>query len=396
MSILNVCPLHLLKGTPVNVIDILVARGVCKVWPEGSTVPRGGSAKFGIDPTRDRLHLGHLVPLRVARALQDSESWVLDLVLGTLTASLGDPSGQDKTRPVLDFDLVLSNADSLEVQCRRRVLSNQRLEVVRNHTLTEDLSVSQFLTMAVSKFTVASLMSRQGFKNRGAGGVRAHELLVPLLQGWDSVALETDLEIGGNDQLFNFGVTRELQASQKQTPEVCLLTPIINGPDGRKMSKSFDNCIWFDDTPTDVYGKTMSISDDQVERWAALLTDLDLENIRLMLDTKPMEAKRCLAFDLVVQLHGPDAAQEADKAFSQRVQGKMAPPIEEMASVPPGGLLAALQVLRGCSKSQARRLVQGGGVKLNGVKVSDPNTEVQCGCGDIIKAGKRSWGHVSG
>lgn len=168
----------------------LVERGVCRVWPPGSEVPAKGRVKFGIDPTRDRLHLGHMVPLRVCRALQDA-GWHLDLVMGTLTASLGDPSGQDKTRPILSMAEVQANAAKLTTLAFK-VLSRAHVGVEHNHNFVNGMAVPQFLVNLVSRFTVASLMARKGFQDRGEAGVRAHELLVPLLQGWDSVTLQRD------------------------------------------------------------------------------------------------------------------------------------------------------------------------------------------------------------
>ncbi len=326
-----------------------------------------------------------MVPLRIVRKLQDA-GLTCDLVMGTMTAQLGDPSGQDKTRPFLPWAEVEANADSLS-RMAFKVLDEARTTIHRNHTFVADMPIPVFLTTLVSKFTVASLMGRDAFRKRGEAGVRMHELLVPLLQGWDSVTLKTELEVGGNDQMFNFQVTRDLQAAHDQRPEDCILTPIINGTDGRKMSKSFDNCVWLDDTPTDVFGKTMSIPDEQVEAWAALLTDLDIDALRQM---HPMAAKKALAHDLTRQLHGDEAANAAEAGFERNVQRGRVP--ADIPDVSRETLLGIVVALRGCSKTAARKLLAAGAIKVDGVKVKaiDFVPEV----GGVIQAGKRVWGRA--
>tara|TARA_Y100000310_G_scaffold254637_2_gene261752 strand:+ start:394 stop:1377 length:984 start_codon:yes stop_codon:yes gene_type:complete len=326
-----------------------------------------------------------MVPLRIVRKLQDA-GLECDLIIGTLTAQLGDPSGQDKTRPFLPWDEVEMNAAKLS-QMAMVVLDERKTSLHWNHNFVADMPIPVFLTTLVSKFTVASLMGRDAFRKRGEAGVRMHELLVPLLQGWDSVKLEAELEVGGNDQQVNFQITRDLQVAHGQKPEDCILTPIINGTDGRKMSKSFNNCVWLNDTPTDVFGKTMSVPDEQVEQWAALLTDLPIDALRQM---HPMAAKKTLAHDLTRQLHGEEAAVAAEAEFEARIQQKAIP--TDMPDVSRGTLVEIVTTLRDCSKSAARKLLKAGAVKVDGTKVFDPNTIPETGT--VIQAGKRIWGRV--
>jgi tyrosyl-tRNA synthetase len=326
-----------------------------------------------------------MVPLRIVRKLQDA-GVECDLIIGTLTGQLGDPSGQDKTRPILSWEEIEMNAARLGEQVFR-VLDRTKTKEWWNHGFVKDMSVPAFLCDLVSKFTVANLMGRDAFRKRGMEGLRMHELLVPLLQGWDSVKVEAELEVGGNDQLFNFQVTRDLQVAHGQKPQSCILTPIINGTDGRKMSKSFGNCVWLDDTPTDMFGKTMSIPDEQVEQWVALLTDLHIPTIRGL---HPMERKKTLAWEIVRQLHGNDAAEEARAEFERNVQRREMP--TEMTEVTQGSILNIVTTLRACSKSQARKLIEQGGVKVDGVKVSDFDLVPEVGA--KVQAGKRVWGEV--
>lgn len=337
------------------------------------------TVKFGIDPTRDRIHLGHFVPLRVVRALQD-QGHIIHIILGTFTAQMGDPSGRDKTRPILDAETVKANGEALLAQISRILAPG--FEVHRNHEWHEVMTVPHLLTRICSKFTVAGIMARDGFRTRE--GVSVHEMIVPMLQGWDSVELDADIEIGGTDQLFNFQVTRQLQASEGQAPEGCLMTPVINGTDGRKMSKSFGNCIFLDEAPEQIFGKVMSISDEVMEEWIPLLCN------RTDLPSHPMHRKQALAADIVTQIHGAEAARQAAEHFKRAIQEGQAVDAADVAS---GTLLDVVMALRSCSKTQARRLVAGGGVRIDGERQSDPTVTVSKGA--MVRIGKRTWGRVA-
>lgn len=336
--------------------------------------------KFGIDPTRDRLHLGHFVPLRLCRKMQE-RGHQLDLILGTLTAQLGDPSGQDQTRPILSEAEVSKNAEKILAQVNKVLMPG--FKVHRNHEFIQGMSIPFFLTTLVSKFTVANMLARDGFRERHnrQQPIALHELLVPLLQGWDSVFLKSEVEIGGTDQLFNFQVARTLQENNGQKPEMCIMAPIIRGTDGRKMSKTFGNTIWLDEEPNDMFGQTMSVPDDVMEEWIELLTDLkDLPG-------HPMNRKKMLAEDIVRQFHGDEKAKETRETFENLIQNKALP--DEMQNVKPDFLLKIVALIRGESNNRAKQLIAQGGVTVNGIQVRDPLFFPSIN--DVIKIGKRNF-----
>lgn len=332
--------------------------------------------KFGIDPTRDRLHLGHFVPLRVVRSLQE-QGHEVHLVLGTFTACMGDPSGQDKTRPFLAPETVRANGERILERVQPLLLPG--IHVHRNHEWFDAMSVPFLLMRLAGRFTVANLLSRDGFRQRVEDGkpIGLHELVVPLLQGWDSVELRADIEIGGTDQLFNFATTRELQVAEGQKPEVCLMTPVIAGTDGRKMSKSFDNCIFLDEAPEEIFGKVLSISDTVMEEWIPLLTEGVSE-------THPMGRKKALAFDIIRQTHGIEAAQAAQTHFESTVQRKE---VVGVISHAPGTLLDVVASVQNISRTEARRLILNGAVKVDGVPHTDFHGVVSEG---LVRVGKRT------
>jgi tyrosyl-tRNA synthetase len=341
--------------------------------------------KFGIDPTRDRLHLGHFVPLRLLRKLQDM-GHEIHLILGTFTAQMGDPSGQDKTRPILSSDQVKENAEKILEQVQRILAPD--FHVHRNHEFFQSMPITFFLEEIASEFTVASVMARDGFKKRGGDGVRVHEMLVPMCQAWDSVKVQADIEIGGTDQLFNFQMARRLQETFEQTPQVSLMTPVINGTDGRKMSKSFGNCIFLDDSPEEIFGKVMSISDEVMEEWLPLFHDLPVE----WLPEHPMERKKILAGGIVRQVWGLKDAVTAKEHFEKKIQLGIPDDIIEVNS---NNILEIVIAARECSKTQARRLIRDGAVSFLGQKkILDEDFIVPNGI--AIKIGKRCWARSSG
>lgn len=347
-----------------------------KIFPGTSILKPGLSTKFGIDPTLDRLHLGHLVPLRLVRKFQEQGNPVT-IVLGTFTATLGDPSGRDSTRPFLDKEVVKSNAQKILLQLNKFLLP---FKVFENGSLFETLMVRDFINNIVG-LTVNDVLNRDSFRRRIAEGnsIALHELLVPIFQGLDSVWLQSELEIGGQDQLFNFNLTRNLQISRGFKPQICLMTPIIRGTDGRKMSKSFNNCIFVDESPEDIFGKVMSISDNVMLEWFPLLSD----NIPL---EKPMESKKLLAFDIVSQIHGKDLANKAKEIFQSVIQNKQIP--DNIQIIHTETLLETITTFLNCSKSRARRLINQGSIRINDKKVDN---DMNVNFGDIIKMGKHHW-----
>ena len=230
-----------------------------KLFPNGESIAHRKIVKWGIDPTGNRLHVGHLVAIRFLKKMIEEHRDVV-VVIGTRTAMIGDPSGTVKERPVIEEHIVRENADVLEIQVRKllpeaRIVSNERGSI-------------ETLLKAIGNFTVAELLDRAAFQGRG---VRTNELLVPVLQAIDSVLIGAEVEVGGEDQEFNFSITRDLQKKWGQKPEVCVLFPIIRGTDGQKMSKSLGNCVFLDDG--DLHGKIMSIPDDVMDEWLQLFTD---------------------------------------------------------------------------------------------------------------------------
>lgn len=321
----------------------------------------------------------------VARDLQ-RQGHHLHLILGTMTAQLGDPSGKDTTRPILNPEEVARNADGILSLCRQ--IFDEGFEVHSNHTFFEEMGLPGFLTQVASRFTTKQLLAREGFRRREEAGnpIGLHELILPLLQGWDSVQVNADIEIGGTDQLFNFQLSRQLQEKFGQEPEVCIMTPIINGTDGRKMSKSFDNCIWVDEDPRDIFGKVMSLSDETCEEWIQVFMEKE------PVVEHPMDRKKSLAWAIVELLHNSDIAGMSAQFFFDTIQKKQDVSEEEMQKLTSRKLTDAVREIRNCSFSQARRLIEGGGVRINGEKSFDLNAEIEIG--NIIKVGKRDFGRV--
>ncbi len=364
----------------MSLFNSILEREFLIEFPKGSSSllnQRPLRIKFGIDPTRSQLHLGHFVPLRVLRSFQNM-GHEIHLVLGSFTAQLGDPSGQNQTRPILSAQDVKQNATEILNQVEQ--ILSPGFHVHWNHEFFENMPLPFFLTQMASRFNVANLMARDGFKSRGQNGIAMHELLVPLLQGWDSVELKAEVELGGTDQLFNFQIARELQRHEGQQEEICLMTPIINGTDGRKMSKSADNCIFLQDAPEEIFGKVMSIPDSVAEHWLICLTDLNLQI------KNPMERKKELAFDLVFQLKGREKAELARQHFEKTVQQHQPVDIQKIS---PGVVLDLIQQIRQISKSSARKLILGGGVSINEEKIMDPNQFFTSGT--LFRIGKRQW-----
>lgn len=332
------------------------------------------NVKFGIDPTAEQLHLGHLVPLLfVKKLLNDGHN--IDIILGTFTAQLGDPSGKNEMRPMLDKTKVISNAEKLLVVIKRILVGDFNTHF--NHTWFDDMGAVEMMNM-LSKFTTGRLLSRDSFQKRmeDNNGIGMHELVVPILQGFDSVQLMTDLEIGGSDQLFNFSVTRDLQRSFGQDPEACVLMPIINGTDGRKMSKSFGNCVFLDDSPNDVFGKTMSISDTLMDEWFWILLDA-------VPTQHKMESKKRLAFEITKMIWSEPAAHVAMRVFHDKIQKGGVP--EDIELMDEHRLVDVVKCTRVCSTSEARRLMVQGAVRVNDVKTLE---DCELKTDDIVKIGK--------
>lgn len=345
--------------------------------------------KAGFDPTTPDLHLGHAVLLRALRAWQDQGHEVV-LVVGDFTATLGDPTGRNATRPVLDAETVKENARTYLEQAHL-ILDPQRTRVVHNSTWLGVMSSVELLGL-MQRFTVAQMTARNDFSTRLEAGdaVGLHELIYPLLQGYDSVVLKCDIEVGGQDQLFNLMAGRTLQEMFGQAPQAIAMAPLLVGLDGvRKMSKSYGNHIALRDTPVEIFGKTMRIPDELVSNWAELL---GVPGISLFDD--PYASKRALARGLVEMLHGEAPALAADADWELRFAKRQTPEDVKEHFITPGTTLVQALVDLGFAPSLtvARQKVREGAVRIDAEKILDPQHLPTQG---ILQLGRRQAARIS-
>ena len=362
---------------------------------------KGLRVKFGMDPSSPDLHVGHSVVLRKLRDLQDLGHTIV-LIVGDATAMVGDPSGRNKLRPQLSRADVERNLLTYTEQAGI-VLDLEKTEVRRNSEWFDAMGFEEVLKLS-SRMTVAQMIQRDTFakRMREEAPIGIHEFLYPLMQGWDSVMIDADVELGGTDQLFNLLVGRDLQVQEAKIPQVVLTTPLINGLDGRKMSKSYDNAIQLTDPPKEVFGKTMSITDGAMSTWFLHLTRVDEQEVEALLAGHPREAKARLAGELVAWLHGREAADEARAGFDRQFQKKQLPddiPVHpwEGEWKPEGLPLTVLlrEIGLAASSSEARRLVQQGGVRLDGKVIQDPRALIPPPAAEmLIQVGKRRFARV--
>ena len=355
--------------------------------------------KTGFDPTAPDLHLGHAVLLRKMAHFQQLGHRVVFLV-GDFTAMIGDPTGKKATRPQLSRDEVLANAETYQEQAWQ-VLDRQRTEIQHNSEWLGALGAEGLVRLAGS-YTLARMMEREDFRDRFEKHepISIHELLYPLTQGYDSVVMEADVELGGHDQLLNLLVGRDLMRARGMEPQIALTVPLLVGTDGaQKMSKSLGNAIAFEDSPREMFGRTMSIPDELMWHWRLLLTDMDQDEIdrqkAAVLDgqASPRDLKADLAHDLVKRFHGPEAADEARTEFDRMFRSGGVPDEIETQLVPAGLRLFAVLADYGlaASRAEARRLVQQGAVSLDGEKVHDPHVSLEEGTECLLKVGKRRF-----
>ncbi|HYV65670.1 MAG TPA: tyrosine--tRNA ligase [Myxococcales bacterium] len=361
--------------------------------------------KMGFDPTAPDLHLGHTVPLERMRRFQDFGHTVIFLI-GDFTAMIGDPTGRNTIRPPLSEEQIAANAETYKKQVFK-VLDRERTEVRFNSEWLMPLGSPGMIKLA-AKYTLARMLERDDFKKRYAEErpIALHELLYPLAQGYDSVALKADVELGSSDQLFNLLVGRTLQKEYGQEAQVCLTGPLLEGTDAReeggkivgdKMSKSLGNYVGIDEPAGDQYGKLMSISDALMWRYYELLSRRTAAQIAELRRGHPKAAKMALAREIVERYHGASAARAAEDAFEQVHARRELPDEIEERELPrdPGverlPLLKALPKLGlASSGSEARRLIAQGGVTVEGARVSDPNAALPPGS-HLIKVGKRKF-----
>ncbi|MBL4889629.1 MAG: tyrosine--tRNA ligase [Candidatus Lindowbacteria bacterium] len=323
--------------------------------------------KAGFDPTAPDMHLGHVVLLRKLRHFQDLGHQV-DFLIGDFTAMIGDPSGRNQTRPALTKEEVLANAQTYQDQVFK-ILDKSKTNVVFNSKWLDELGAAGMLRLAGQR-TVARMLERDDFKKRFEENVEITivEFLYPLLQGYDSVALESDVELGGSDQRFNLLMGRTLQERYDQPPQVILMLPLIEGTDGvRKMSKSYGNSVGIFDTPTDIFGKIMSIPDELIWRYMLLLTDISEDEIKNMESSgdNPRNAKARLGREVVAMLRDEEAAQKASDEFDAVFKNKGVPDEIPEAGIEGSEDLPTLlnRVGMSASKGEARRLIQQGGLR---------------------------------
>jgi tyrosyl-tRNA synthetase len=347
--------------------------------------------KLGLDPTAPDLHVGHLVVLDALRAFQDDGHTVV-VIIGDYTALIGDPSGRSETRPMLTPEQVALNAETYFEQVDL-VLDRSKIEVRHNSEWLAPLTAADILRLT-AKATLQQVLQREDFADRFKSGaaIGAHEILYPFNQAYDSVAVKADVEIGGTDQLFNLLFGREIQKAYGQEPQDIAVFPLLEGTDGvQKMSKSLGNYIGISEPPEEIYGKTMSIPDQLIEKYVRLISGLDPAQQAEVLAEKPRDAKAALARQLVARLHGPQAAARAEDDFETKFRKHETPDeIPEFAIGFPVSLIEAL-VKSGLarSNSEARRLIEQRGVKIEG-SVANGDDPLQRGS-VVVQVGKRRW-----
>ena len=380
-------------------VEIFTETELAQKLTEADKTGRQLRIKLGLDPTSPDIHLGHTVVLRKMRQFQDLGHQAV-LIIGDYTARIGDPSGVSTTRPMLSPQQIEQNAGTYFQQAGKILdASAGKLEVRYNSEWLSDLKLADIIKLACN-MTVARMLERDTFELRYKKGdaVGVHEFLYPLMQGYDSVMVKSDVELGGTDQTFNNLVGRDIQRAYGQPPQVVITTPILVGLDGKeKMSKSKGNYIGVTDEPNDMFGKIMSISDDMMENYFTLLTDFPLDKVAELVNpdkTHPKEAKVLLGKTIVAQFYDQTAAEAAaaefDRVFAQKNLPDEIPQVEM-----PAQPIAASKLLLACglvpSGSEAKRMIKQGAVEIDGTKIDDPNAEITPEDGMTIQVGKRKF-----
>jgi len=391
-----------LKQLSRGTVEIFTQAELGQRLTEAAKSGRQMRIKLGLDPTSPDIHLGHTVVLRKMRQFQDLGHKAV-LIIGDYTARIGDPTGQNSTRPMLTPEQIEQNARTYFEQAGKILDTDPaKLEVRHNSEWLADLRLADTIRLAAT-MTVARMLERDTFDIRYKKGdpIGVHEFLYPLMQGYDSVMIRSDVELGGTDQTFNNLVGRDLQRQDNQPPQIVITTPILVGLDGKeKMSKSKGNYVGVTDEPADMFGKIMSISDAMMENYYTLLTDLPLERVAELTDpnrTHTKEAKVLLGKTIVAQFHGPAAAAAAaaefDKIFAQ---GQLPDDMPEIAL--PGEPINIKQLLLVCqlvqTGNEAKRLCAQGGVTLDGRKAADANAEMTPRDGMVVQVGKRRFARL--
>jgi tyrosyl-tRNA synthetase len=387
-------------------------RGTVEIFSENELAERLAEAakekhqlriKLGMDPTAPDIHLGHTVVMRKMRQFQDMGHKAV-LIIGDYTARIGDPTGQNTTRPMLSPEQIEKNAKTYIAQAGKILdTSKDKFEVRPNSEWLADLRLADIIKLT-SSITVARMLERDTFEIRYKAGdaISMHEFLYPLMQGYDSVMVKADVELGGTDQTFNNLVGRDLQRINGQKAQIVITMPILVGLDGKeKMSKSKGNYIGVTDEPKDMFGKVMSISDDMMENYYTLLTDIPAEKIKELVNpqkTHPKEAKVFLGKTIIKQFYDEAATQAAaaefEKVFSQKQMPQDMPEIKiPCESITAAKLLLVCMLV--ATGGEAKRLIAGGGMTIDGVKITDPNKSITPANGMIVRAGKLKFAKLS-
>ena len=387
-----------------------LSRGTDEVLPEDgleAKLKQGRPLiiKAGFDPTAPDLHIGHTVLINKMRQFQQLGHEVVFLI-GDFTGMIGDPSGKNATRPPLSTEQIQANAETYEAQIFK-ILDEDKTRVEFNSTWMGDMDAAGLIKLA-ARHTVARMLERDDFNKRYKSGqsISIHEFLYPLVQGYDSVALKADVELGGTDQKFNLLVGRQLQQDYGQEPQIVMTTPLLEGLDGvQKMSKSLDNYIGITEAPGEMFGKIMSISDDLMWRYFEVLSFRSLDDIAGLKTAvadgmNPRDAKFELGVEIVARFHDDAAAEAAKQEFISRFQqGAMPDEIPEKSLDSQGGQLGLAHLLKGAdlvsSTSEAFRMIKQGAVKIDGERVEDRSLQIKAGSTHIYQVGKRKFARVT-
>lgn len=387
----------------------ILMRGVAEIVPENELLAKLEKSvkentplriKMGVDPTAPDVHFGHTVVMRKLRQFQKLGHQVV-LIVGDYTATIGDPSGRSNARQRLSHADVLENAKTYQEQFFK-IVDRETTEVVFNGDWFSKMNFAE-VTMLMGQITVAQMLERQDFQNRHASGqpISLHEFMYPMMQGWDSVVVRSDVELGGTDQKFNVLRGRELQKSEGQDPQIGLFMPILLGTCGKeKMSKSLGNYVGLNESAQVMYHKIYNIADNLIVNWFELLTDLETDKIESMSlalqngTVNPQELKHQLALDIVTQYHGEEAALAA-RAAEAAIHSGNAIPADAPSFQLPEGPIQALELLAqiGAFKSngEARRMIQNGGVKAGGEKITAHDQVLEIGQEFVVQVGKRNF-----
>jgi len=399
-----------MKFAPVKEQMDLIRRGAFEIIPEDELVKKLENSlkkgiplniKLGCDPSRPDLHIGHSVVLRKLAQFQELGHQAI-LIIGDFTGMIGDPSGRNVTRPSLSLEETRQNGQSYFEQASK-ILHKEKTKIVYNSEWLANMNFEDVIRLS-SKYTVARMLERDDFTKRYKNGepISMHELLYPLAQAMDSVAIKSDVELGGTDQKFNLLVGRDIQREFGVEPQVILTLPLLVGTDGiEKMSKSYNNYIGISEPPNEMFGKTLSIPDELIYTYFELATDIsneELSEIKMNLDgqkVNPRDLKRYLAKVLIRMYHSTKASDEAEKEFDKIFIQKEIPddiPVFKLDSRKEIGILDLIvQVNFASSKGEARRLVTQGGVSLDGEKINDINVQLKFDKPKVLKVGKRKF-----